>query len=102
MFDPLAEDDGVTLVLPQALLPVLQPRQIERLVPGLLREKVIAILRGLPKELRRPLVPIPDAADRFLAGAGTTGSIAIVASFRVVRFSVSAGQRGICDGFDSR
>ena len=66
VFDSLAEDDGVTLVLPVALLPVLQPRRVERLVPGLLREKVIAILRGLSKELRRSLVPIPDAADRFL------------------------------------
>ena len=36
----------------------------------MLRDKVIAILRGLPKELRRPLVPIPDAADRFLARRG--------------------------------
>jgi len=69
VFDPLAEDDGVTLVLPQPLLSVVQPRRLERLVPGFLREKVIALLRGLPKELRRSLVPIPDAADRFLADA---------------------------------
>ena len=70
VFDPLAEDDGVTLVLPLLLLPVLRAQQVERLVPGMLREKVIAILRGLPKELRRPLVPIPDAANRFLRDQG--------------------------------
>jgi ATP-dependent helicase HrpA len=69
VFDPLADDDGVTLRLPLALLPALPAGQVERLVPGMLREKVVAILRGLPKELRRGLVPIPDAADRFLAGA---------------------------------
>ena len=38
VFDPLAEDDGVTLVLPLPLLHVLQPRRIET-VPGLLRER---------------------------------------------------------------
>ena len=74
VFDPLAEDDGVTLVLP---LPLLRAQQVERLVPGMLRDKVIAILRGLPKELRRRLAPIPDAADRFLGGAGSPGGIAI-------------------------
>ncbi len=79
VFDPLAEDDGVTLVLPLPLLPVLQPRRIERLVPGLLRERVIATLRGLPKELRRSLVPIPDAADRFLANADEGADSALAA-----------------------
>jgi ATP-dependent helicase HrpA len=69
VFDTTAEDDGVTVVLPLPLLPLLQARQVERLVPGLLRERIIATLRGLPKELRRSLVPIPDAADRFLATA---------------------------------
>ncbi len=70
VFDTTAEDDGVTLVLPRPLLSALRPRQIERLVPGWLRDKVIAMLRGLPKEIRRSLVPIPDAAERFLAEAG--------------------------------
>ena len=34
VFDPLAEDDGVTLVLPLPLLPVLRARRLEWLVPG--------------------------------------------------------------------
>jgi ATP-dependent helicase HrpA len=70
VFDPTAEDDGVTLVLPLVLLPLVRWHELEWLVPGMLREKVIAILRGLPKELRRALVPIPDAADRLLAARG--------------------------------
>jgi ATP-dependent helicase HrpA len=34
-------------------------------------EKVVAILRGLPRQQRRALVPIPDAATRFLAERAT-------------------------------
>jgi ATP-dependent helicase HrpA len=67
VFDPTSEDDGVTLVLPLPLLPAVHQDDLDWLVPGMLRDKVIAILRGLPKELRRALVPIPDTADRFLA-----------------------------------
>ena len=61
-FEPGADDDGVTLEIPRALLGALRPEHVEWLVPGWLAEKVVALLRGLPKELRRPLVPLPDAA----------------------------------------
>jgi ATP-dependent helicase HrpA len=64
-FDPTAPDDGVTLELPLALLGSLPARRLEWLVPGYLRDKLVALLRGLPKELRRELVPIPDAAARL-------------------------------------
>ena len=66
VFDTSSPDDGVTLTVPLPLLGSLVQEQIDWLVPGMLREKVVALLRGLPKELRRELVPIPDAADRFL------------------------------------
>jgi ATP-dependent helicase HrpA len=66
-FDTAAPDDGVTLEVPLALLRVLDESRLEWLVPGWLREKVVLLLRGLPKEVRREIVPIPDAADRFLA-----------------------------------
>ncbi len=49
-------------------------------MPGWLRDKVVATLRGLPKELRRSLVPIPDAADRFLAEAGRHTDESLAAS----------------------
>ncbi|MGB5101902.1 MAG: ATP-dependent RNA helicase HrpA [Steroidobacteraceae bacterium] len=76
VFDPTHAEDGVTLEVPFPLLGALPAERIGWLVPGMLREKVIALLRGLPKELRRALVPIPDAADRFLADAEPgTGSL---------------------------
>jgi ATP-dependent helicase HrpA len=66
-FDPGADDDGVTLEVPRALLGALRPEQVEWLVPGWLGDKVVALLRALPKELRKPLVPLPDAAAELIA-----------------------------------
>ena len=65
-FDPAADDDGVTLEIPRALLGALKPEHVEWLVPGWLAEKVVVLLRALPKELRRPLVPLPDAAAELV------------------------------------
>src|SRR5690606_14269071 len=41
------------------------------LVPGLLRDKCIELLKTLPRQLRRPLVPIPDTVARLLEGIQT-------------------------------
>jgi ATP-dependent helicase HrpA len=58
--------DGVTAIVPLAVLNQLVDYRFEWLVPGLLAEKVEAMLRGLPKALRRTLVPIPDFARKCL------------------------------------
>ncbi|WP_244891613.1 ATP-dependent RNA helicase HrpA [Vreelandella aquamarina] len=65
-FDPDADDDGVTLTVPAAMLPQLPVHALEWLVPGLLREKCIALLKSLPKSIRRQVVPIPDWVDAAL------------------------------------
>ena len=70
LFDPTSIDDGVTLDVPLPLLGSITAAELDWLVPGMLAEKVVALLRGLPKELRRELVPIPDAAARFRAALG--------------------------------
>ena len=83
-FDATAPDDGVTLDVPLPLLRAIDAQRLEWLIPGWLREKVIALLRGLPKEVRREIVPIPDAADRLLAVLppfGTGSLFAHVAAF---------------------
>ena len=36
-------------------------------MPGLREELVTTLLRSLPKELRRPLVPVPETAAAVLA-----------------------------------
>jgi ATP-dependent helicase HrpA len=65
-FAPGEADDGVTLSLPVTVLGQLTPGLVDRLVPGLLREKITLLLKGLPKALRRQLVPIPDFAERCM------------------------------------
>ncbi len=65
-FSPGAPDDGVTLTVPAAMLPQLPLARLEWLVPGLLREKCIALMKSLPKAVRRQVVPIPDWVDAAL------------------------------------
>ncbi len=65
-FNPGHETDGVTLRIPLAALNQISEERCEWLVPGLLRERVIALLRGLPKPLRKSFVPVPDYAEACL------------------------------------
>ncbi len=67
-FEPGAPDDGVTVDIPLQLLGQVRADRFEWLVPGLREELVTTLIRGLPKELRRPLVPVPETAARVLAG----------------------------------
>jgi ATP-dependent helicase HrpA len=75
VYDPTRDDDGITVRLPLALLAAASPARFEWLIPGYLRDKVIGLMRGMPKEIRRALWPIPEAADDFCAatpfGAGS-------------------------------
>lgn len=68
-FEPGAKDDGVTLQSPLVLLNQLPLERLEWLVPGMLKEKCIALLKGLPKQQRKNFVPIPDYVDAFLDAA---------------------------------
>ncbi|MGH8050473.1 MAG: ATP-dependent RNA helicase HrpA [Arenimonas sp.] len=64
-FEPGSEDDGVTLDVPLHLLMALDNARLGWLVPGLIEEKATALIRGLPKNLRRNYVPAPDFAHAF-------------------------------------
>lgn len=65
--DPGRDDDGVTVTVPHAGLNQLPPERLGWLVPGMLEEKVTALLKSLPKDLRRDLVPLPDTARQVTA-----------------------------------
>ncbi|MFV0373602.1 ATP-dependent RNA helicase HrpA [Microbacterium sp.] len=72
-FEPGAPDDGVSVVVPLALLAQLQPDGFDWQVPGLRDELITGLLRALPKSIRRNVVPAADWAATFsdqLAGAG--------------------------------
>ncbi len=65
-FEPGHIADGVTVTVPIALLNRLPRHRFEWLVPGLLRDKCIALVKLLPKTLRKQLVPVPDYVDKAL------------------------------------
>jgi ATP-dependent helicase HrpA len=65
-FDPTAEDDGVTVNVPLPLLPRLESSDFERLVPGLRQELVTALIKTLPKAIRKHVVPAADWARTLL------------------------------------
>ncbi len=66
-FQADADDDGVTLVVPSKAVGQLLDHRMGWLVPGLLEEKVVALIRSLPKSLRRNFVPVPDTAREIAA-----------------------------------
>jgi len=77
-FNPGGEDDGVSALVPLGALNQLDPGPFEWLVPGLLMERVTALLKGLPKPIRKALVPVPDTARslvRRLSEASPEGSL---------------------------
>ncbi|GAB3688298.1 ATP-dependent RNA helicase HrpA [Angustibacter aerolatus] len=69
-FEPGSDADGMTVHVPLAVLPRLHPDDVSWLVPGLRHELVTTLIRGLPKALRRTMIPAPDTATRVLAAVG--------------------------------
>ena len=65
-FQPGHAEDGVSLILPLALLHQSPRYFFDWLVPGMLRDKCIALVKGLPKNIRRTFVPVPDYVDKVL------------------------------------
>ncbi|MCR2827951.1 ATP-dependent RNA helicase HrpA, partial [Microbacterium sp. zg.Y909] len=61
-FEPGAPDDGVSVVVPLALLAQLKPDGFDWQVPGLRGELIAGLLRALPKAIRRSVVPAADWA----------------------------------------
>lgn len=66
-FEPGHEADGVTVTVPQAALRQVSEEALGWLVPGLLEEKILAIIKGLPKANRTYFVPAPDVAKKLAA-----------------------------------
>ncbi len=66
-FEPGADDDGVTVAVPLPLLPRLSAAGFDWQVAGLREELVTALIRSLPKPIRRHVVPAADWARRLLA-----------------------------------
>jgi len=65
-FDPAADDDGVTVSIPLPVLNQVNPRWLDWLVPGLLPQRMSALIKSLPKALRVNFVPVPDYVQALL------------------------------------
>lgn len=61
-FEPGHEKDGVTVRIPHILLHQLDSHPFDYLIPGMLEEKITAIIRALPKQIRKQFVPAPEYA----------------------------------------
>ncbi|MGB5984761.1 MAG: ATP-dependent RNA helicase HrpA, partial [Desulfobacterales bacterium] len=66
-FEPGASADGVTVAIPQSLAATIPAEELEWGVPGLLAEKISALIKGLPKAYRKPLVPVPQTVEFLMA-----------------------------------
>ncbi|WP_232092189.1 ATP-dependent RNA helicase HrpA [Photobacterium damselae] len=66
-FEPGEDNDGVTVHVPLAILNQVEPNGFDWQIPGLRHELVVALIKSLPKTLRRNFVPAPNYADAFLS-----------------------------------
>ena len=57
------QTDGVTVTIPLALLHQMEQHRFDWLIPGLRTELITALIRALPKPIRKHLVPAPDTAQ---------------------------------------
>lgn len=67
-FDPQHEDDGVSLKVPVAILRQVDSKQLDWVIPGLLQEKCLALIKSLPKAVRKNFIPAPDYAAKAANG----------------------------------
>ena len=84
-FEPGATDDGVTVHVPIDVLARLGGDEFAWQVPALREELVTALIRSLPKDLRRNFVPAPDTARAVLAGIDTEDEPLLTALQRQLR-----------------
>ncbi|MGC7559398.1 ATP-dependent RNA helicase HrpA [Pasteurella sp. PK-2025] len=68
-FEPGTEADGVTVHIPLPLLNQVEMTGFDWQIPGLRKELIIALIKSLPKSLRRNFVPAPNYAEAFLGRA---------------------------------
>ncbi len=85
-FEPGADDDGVTLEVPLALLPQLDGGELDDTIPAWRAEKVTALLEALPRTWRREITSVPglaaSAAARLVEGWTASSSGPFLSALR--------------------
>ena len=89
-FDPGNPDDGVTVSIPAPVAGSVPHESLEWLVPGLYKEKITALIKGLPKTYRKKLVPVADTVDIVIHEMPRTRTSLITAlgNFIFTRFNI--------------
>ena len=98
-FEPGADADGITVHVPLPVLNQVEDHGFDWLVPGMREELATALVKSLPKNIRRSFVPAPDHARRALAlmdAQGRPGQVPFAdelgeALFRLTSVRVPAG-----------
>ncbi|GAB4397343.1 MAG: ATP-dependent RNA helicase HrpA [Rhodoferax sp.] len=65
LHDPGDARDGLSVTVPLFALNQIDEARCDWLVPGMLQEKVLALLKTLPQRPRSRLVPLPQTAQRM-------------------------------------
>lgn len=87
-FAPGEIDDGVSLIIPLALLNQLDDDGFDWLIPALRHELLVALIKSLPKQYRRNFVPAPNYADALMQSiAPEQGKLLAVVTERLKRMS---------------
>ena len=89
-FEPGTSDDGVTVNIPASMASAVPSEPLEWLVPGLYREKITTLIKGLPKTFRKKLVPVADTVDVIISEMPKTKTSLITAlgNFIYRRFGI--------------
>ncbi len=89
-FDPGKINDGVTINIPSSRVPMDYRESLDWLVPGLYREKITALIKGLPKDYRKKLVPVAHTVDVIMNDMDKTETSLITAlgNFIYSRFGI--------------
>jgi ATP-dependent helicase HrpA len=67
VFDPGADDDGITAIVPLAVLPQLDPEVLAWTIPGWHETKLAALLDALPRAVRKALAPLDELVRELAA-----------------------------------
>jgi ATP-dependent helicase HrpA len=65
LHEPGDPRDGLTVAVPLFVLNQVSDDRAEWLVPGMLKDKIQALLKSLPQRPRSRLVPLPESATKF-------------------------------------
>ncbi|MDD3266365.1 MAG: ATP-dependent RNA helicase HrpA [Burkholderiales bacterium] len=75
VFDHDSEEDGLVALINLTELPLLNKKQFDWLVVGLIRDKITYLIKSLPKATRLQFNPLQDTINEFLSIANLENSI---------------------------